>query len=164
MRIRHHRASVAATAALVVTGLVAGSCDAGPGGGGAPPAPPVEGADRGPDAAVAPTPSTPSETVELTPIDHSGVTGAVAVARDDGGIALELDVRGLQPGAPYSAGLLEGRCVAGGPIRLPIELDRSGAPDAGRGELRADSARLPAGIQLFVQVDLDGQAVACADL
>lgn len=101
----------------------------------------------------------------LAPIDHSGVTGTVETDRGEEEVTVTVTVEGLQDGVSYSAHVHDGRCAAGGPVRIPLDDLEPG--DEGRGTFRlaTDAATLPADEPVFVQVHgRDGVAVACADL
>lgn len=102
---------------------------------------------------------------ELAPIDHSGVTGTVEADRDDDEVSVTVTLEGLQPGVAYEAHLHDGRCAAGGPVRIPMgELER-GSEGEGVFRLTVRAVNLPEEDPVFVQVHgADGAAVACADL
>jgi hypothetical protein len=111
------------------------------------------------------TPAVADGQIQLAPIDHSGVTGTVVADRGDDEVSITATLEGLEPGVSYSAHVHDGRCAAGGPVRIPMgDLER-GEEGTGTFRLTTGASTLPAGAEVFVQVHgADGAAVACADL
>ena len=136
---------------LVVLPLLA-ACDGGAGTNG-------EGAEADAAASAVET----AETIQLAPINRSGVTGTVEADRSPDALRLTLNVEGLEPGATYAAHVHDGRCAAGGPVRAP--LGDLTADQQNRSQLEREVAAVPAPEPVFVQVHApDGSAVACGDL
>lgn len=109
--------------------------------------------------ALAPTPGA------LTPINRSGIRGRAELTPEGDGFLLFVEAEGLEPGTRYTAHVHEGRCAAGGAIRLP--LGRVMATDQGTGSIRmrVEEDRIPLEEELFVQLHApDDRPVACANL
>lgn len=103
--------------------------------------------------------------LELAPIDHSGVTGTVRADRGEEDVTVTVTLQGLRPEVEYTAHVHDGRCAAGGPVRIPMGRIQLADDGTGRVRLRTETARLPADEPLFVQIHgSGGRAVACADL
>jgi hypothetical protein len=151
----HRLASLGLVAFIALAG-----CDAGDAGADDEAAANPEGAAERRDAAGDDEPR-----VELAPINQSGITGEAAFDRDGDQLTVNVSLEGLEPGAQYPAHLHDGRCAAGGPVRLPLGDVTAGEDGAGSLRMRLSGERVQAGEAVFVQVHgTDGQPVACADL
>ena len=142
-------------AVLVIPPLLAG-CDAGGEGAGEP-------AQEGAAVSAAGEQAQTGGTIQLAPIDRSGVSGTVRTDRSSEALSLTMSVEGLEPGSTYAAHVHDGRCAAGGPVRAPLgEFTSEGQNPA---QVEAELDAVPADEPVFVQVHApDGTAIACADL
>lgn len=145
---RHSHTGLAlAAAALFVLG-----CDAG------------DAPDAADDPADAPAGAVEAP-AELAPVNRSGVTGTVRADHGDDETTVTIEVAGLEPGAVYPAHIHTGRCVAGGPVALPLGRMTATQDGTGRLTTRIAASQLQPDQPAFVQVhESSGSVVACADL
>lgn len=106
-----------------------------------------------------------SETVAITEMDGSGVTGEVDFTRE--GETLEVGVLAYTLGGPgdYPSHIHQGTCNEPGGVVTPLDAAVAHEPGTGEAETEVDATQLEASGSYLVMIhSLQGAPVACAEI
>lgn len=106
-----------------------------------------------------------SETVSLTALGDSGVTGDVAFTRTDGTLTVDVVAENLGGPGDYPSHIHDGTCSEPGGVVVPLDNAVAHEPGVGEASTEVDANQLSAGMPYLVMVHgLQGAPVACAEV
>jgi Cu/Zn superoxide dismutase len=104
-------------------------------------------------------------TVELEPVEDSGVSGQATASHTETEVTVVLEVEGLPGAGEYAAHIHSGTCAEGGPVAVPLSAVVAGDDGDGTSTTALDAEDMDHDGSHFFQIhSADGPPVACGDL
>lgn len=104
-------------------------------------------------------------TVDLHPVNDSGVQGTAEIMHGDGQAVVVIEVEGLPGEGGYAAHIHRGTCADGGPVAAPLDPVVGLADGTGSSNTTVDTTEIDHDQRHFIQVHGEGGTpIACGDV